>query len=244
MSPYPAGARRPSRPALAAELTGSGAAADGQDPWGDVGARPGGAPSDGTAGHGAAATGSGAEAAWPVVTGTGHGDGPQAGHSSPAEPGSALATSALSRPPWADATPDGREAAKPAVDPLRFIRPAPAGTLTAAFAKAAGVAAATETLNGARERRGRQLHRLAARAAGRAAARRPRLRAEAAGPRLHQTVQAQRSDIDNAIIGLRRGGRRLAARALVTDRARRGPVAERRSPGRPGRGGVAGPAPS
>ena len=102
-------------------------------------------------------------------------------------------------PPWEDATPDGRAAAA-GIDPLSYVPPAPAATLTAAFAKAAGVAAATETLNGARERQavsyigwppGRLATRL--RRAGRAPARKLR----AGDPA--DMAQAQRADIDNAI---------------------------------------------
>ena len=88
----------------------------------------------------------------------------------------------------------------PASIPLSYVPPAPAATLTAAFAKAAGVAAATETLNGARERQalsyvgwppGRLVARL--RRAGRAPAR----KLLAGDPA--DMAQAQRSDIDNAI---------------------------------------------
>ena len=102
-------------------------------------------------------------------------------------------------PPWEDATPDGR-AVDAGIDPLSYVPPAPAATLTAAFAKAAGVAAATETLNGARERQavsyiGWPPGRLAARLrrAGRAPARKLR----AGDPA--DMAQAQRADIDNAI---------------------------------------------
>ena len=102
-------------------------------------------------------------------------------------------------PPWEDATLDGR-AADAGIDPLSYVPPAPAATLTAAFAKAAGVAAATETLNGARERQavsyiGWPPGRLAARLrrAGRAPARKLR----AGDPA--DMAQAQRADIDNAI---------------------------------------------
>jgi GTP-binding protein EngB required for normal cell division len=104
------------------------------------------------------------------------------------------------RPPWDDATADGHGSAAPAFDLTRYVAAAPAAELTAAFAKAAGVAAATETLNGARERRAagylgwppaRLVDRL--RGSGRTPARRL-LASDAAGP-----AQAQRSDIDNAI---------------------------------------------
>ena len=74
----------------------------------------------------------------------------------------------------------------------------PAGTLTAAFAKAAGAAAVTETLNGVRERSaagyiGWPPARLVARLRGEAPAH--KLLASDPG----QAGQAQRSDIDNAI---------------------------------------------
>jgi len=104
------------------------------------------------------------------------------------------------RPPWEDATPEGHGAWASAFDPVMYIPSAPAATLTTAFAKAAGVAAATETLNGARERRaasyidwppGRVAARL--RGAGPASARKLLAGEDADG------AQAQRSDIDNAI---------------------------------------------
>jgi GTP-binding protein EngB required for normal cell division len=103
------------------------------------------------------------------------------------------------RPPWEDATPEGRSA-RAAFDPVMYIPPAPAAELTAAFAKAAGAAAASETLNGARERRaagyigwppGRLAGRL--RGAGPVSARKL-LAGDGA-----DVPQAQRSDIDNAI---------------------------------------------
>jgi hypothetical protein len=81
-----------------------------------------------------------------------------------------------------------------------YIPSGPAATLTTAFAKAAGVAAATETLNGARERRAASyidwpLGRLAARlrGAGPVPARKLLASEDADG------AQAQRSEIDNAI---------------------------------------------
>jgi GTP-binding protein EngB required for normal cell division len=107
---------------------------------------------------------------------------------------------ANSRPPWEDATPEGRDTARPAADPLRYVPPAPAAALTAAFAKAAGVAAATETLNGLRQRQatsyigwppGQLAERLRGAARGPA---RKLLAGDSAG-----TARAQRSDIDNAI---------------------------------------------
>ncbi len=104
------------------------------------------------------------------------------------------------RPPWEDATPYGQGGGAPALDPVMYIPPSPAAALTGAFAKAAGAAAATETLNGARERRaasyiGWPPGRLAARLRGADPTSARRLLAgDGAG-----TTQAQRSDIDNAI---------------------------------------------
>jgi GTP-binding protein EngB required for normal cell division len=103
-----------------------------------------------------------------------------------------------SRPPWEDATPDGNGAEKATEDPAIYVPAGPVGTLTAAFAKAAGAAAATETLNGVRERSaagyiGWPPATLAARLRGQAPA--PKLVAGDSG----HAGQAQRSDIDNAI---------------------------------------------
>jgi GTP-binding protein EngB required for normal cell division len=103
-----------------------------------------------------------------------------------------------SRPPWEDATQDGNGASQAAEDPAIYVPAEPAGTLTAAFAKAAGAAAVTETLNGVRERTaasyiGWPPARLLARLRGEPPA--PKL---AAGD-LGHAGQAQRSDIDNAI---------------------------------------------
>jgi GTP-binding protein EngB required for normal cell division len=105
-----------------------------------------------------------------------------------------------SRPPWEDATPDGRGSPAPALDPVMYIPSGPAATLTTAFAKAAGVAAATETLNGARERQasnyiGWPPGRLAARLRGHGPISARKLLAGDPA----DVVQAQRSDIDNAI---------------------------------------------
>jgi GTP-binding protein EngB required for normal cell division len=47
------------------------------------------------------------------------------------------------RPPWEDATPAGRGSAASALDPVMYIPSGPGAALTTAFAKAAGVAAAT-----------------------------------------------------------------------------------------------------
>ena len=103
------------------------------------------------------------------------------------------------RPPWEDATPDGGNGgAKRAEDPAIYVPAGPAGTLTAAFAKAAGAAAVTETLNGVRERSaagyiGWPPARLAARLRGQAPVQKLLTSDSASGG------QAQRSDIDNAI---------------------------------------------
>ena len=104
------------------------------------------------------------------------------------------------RPPWEDATQDGNGAAKVTEDPATYVPAGPVGALTAAFAKAAGAAAATETLNGVRERSaagyiGWPPARLAARLRGQAPAPAHKLMASAPG----HAGQAQRSDIDNAI---------------------------------------------
>ena len=103
-----------------------------------------------------------------------------------------------SRPPWEDATPGRQRRQQVTEDPAIYVPAEPVGALTAAFAKAAGAAAATETLNGVRERSaasyiGWPPARLAARLRGEAPA--PKL---AAGD-LGHAGQAQRSDIDNAI---------------------------------------------
>jgi GTP-binding protein EngB required for normal cell division len=103
-----------------------------------------------------------------------------------------------SRPPWEDATQDGNGASRVTEDPAIYVPAEPAGELTAAFAKAAGAAAVTETLNGVRERS-------AASYIGWPPARLlDRLRGEPPAPKLaagelDHAGQAQRSDIDNAI---------------------------------------------
>jgi GTP-binding protein EngB required for normal cell division len=102
------------------------------------------------------------------------------------------------RPPWEDATPDGKNTGNGKEDLAMCVPAEPAGVLTASFAKAAGVAAVTETMNGVRERRaaayiGWPPARLAARLRGRAPARKL-LAGEPA-----ESAQAQRSEIDNAI---------------------------------------------
>jgi GTP-binding protein EngB required for normal cell division len=103
-----------------------------------------------------------------------------------------------SRPPWEDATPDGNGVSRVTEDPAIYVPAEPVGVLTAAFAKAAGAAAATETLNGVREGSAARYigwppARLAARLRGEAPA--PKLAAADPG----HVGQAQRSDIDNAI---------------------------------------------
>jgi len=105
-----------------------------------------------------------------------------------------------SRPPWEDATPDGKNVEALGPDPVTYIPTGPAAELTVAFAKAAGVAAATETLNGARESTaagyiGWPPARLAARLRGQDRAPVRKLLAGDSG----DVAQAQRSDIDNAI---------------------------------------------
>jgi GTP-binding protein EngB required for normal cell division len=104
------------------------------------------------------------------------------------------------RPPWEDATPEDHGAGPAVLDPVMYIPSGPATALTNAFAKAAGVAAATETLNGARERRaeafiGWPLGRLAARLRGGGRGPARKLLAGSSA----ESTQAQRSDIDNAI---------------------------------------------
>jgi len=115
-----------------------------------------------------------------------------------AAPVAEVSPAITSRPPWEDATLDGRSAGAPVVDPVTYVPAGPAGTLTTAFAKAAGVTAVTQTLNGVRERSaagyiGWPPARLAGRLRGQPSAR----KAAAADP--GDAAQAQRSDIDNAI---------------------------------------------
>ena len=102
------------------------------------------------------------------------------------------------KPPWEDAMPDGSGAGRRTEDSDMYVPAGPAGMLTAAFAKASGVAAVTETLNGVRERSaahyiGWPPARLAARLRGRKPARKL-LAGDSA-----DAGQAQRPDIDNAI---------------------------------------------
>ena len=106
--------------------------------------------------------------------------------------------SSSARPPWEDATQDGNGTGKSAEDPAIYVPAGPIGALTAAFAKAAGAKAVTETLNGVRERSaagyiGWPPARLVARLRGEAPAH--KLLASDPG----QVGQAQRSDVDNAV---------------------------------------------
>jgi GTP-binding protein EngB required for normal cell division len=139
----------------------------------------------------------------PAEDDPGHGN----GHPAPEDPVTAVSawqpwqTTAApaflsAEPPWEDAPPDGDGAVTAVEDPASYVPAGPAGALTAAFAKAAGVAAVTETLNGLRERRaagyvGWPPARLAARLRGRAPE--PQAADPVAAP------QAQRAEIDNAI---------------------------------------------
>jgi hypothetical protein len=103
-----------------------------------------------------------------------------------------------SRPPWEDASQGGNGAVQVTEDPAIYVPAEPAGELTAAFAKAAGAAAVTETLNGVRE------HSAASYIGWPPARLLARLRGEPPAPKLApadlgHAGQAQRSDIDNAI---------------------------------------------
>jgi len=111
---------------------------------------------------------------------------------------SAAGSAPKSRPPWEDATPDGNGSAVDNQDYAGYVPQGPAATLTAAFAKAAGAEAVTETLHGVRERKaagyiGWPLALLGERLRGRTPAR--KLLAGDSG----EARPAQRSDIDNAI---------------------------------------------
>jgi GTP-binding protein EngB required for normal cell division len=57
----------------------------------------------------------------------------------------------VTRPPWEDAKPEGTLQASQSVDPVAFVPDEPAGTLTEAFAQAAGISAVAQTMAGARE---------------------------------------------------------------------------------------------
>jgi len=141
---------------------------------------------------------------WPDATRGTNPDGPANGRTDGSADWQPWQTSAApakpastARPPWEDATADGHGAG---LDPVMYIPPGPAAVLTTAFAKAAGAAAATETLNSARERRAASYidwppGRLAARLRGAGSASARKLLAGDPA----EVVQAQRSDIDNAI---------------------------------------------
>ena len=108
--------------------------------------------------------------------------------------------SSTARPPWEDATQDGHGTGQPAEDAASYVPAGPARTLTAAFAKAAGVAAVTETLNGVRERSAaRYIAWPPARLAARLRGERPARKLLTADPVESGQAQAQWSDIDNAI---------------------------------------------
>ncbi len=111
----------------------------------------------------------------------------------------AAAPPAPSRPPWEDATPDGIK--RDIVDLSASVPTAPAGQLTEAFARAAGVAAVAQAMASAR---GAQAARLTGWPAARLLRRRgavPALRGGAsAGRQAAEAVgQAQQSEVDNAI---------------------------------------------
>jgi GTP-binding protein EngB required for normal cell division len=108
------------------------------------------------------------------------------------------------KPPWEDATPEGEK--HDSADPVANVPDGPAGVLTAAFVKAAGLTAVAEALAGAREAqaarfvgwpvgrllRGRRDPVRALRAAGGRAGGGKDTVAAAAG-------EAQQSEVDNAI---------------------------------------------
>ena len=111
------------------------------------------------------------------------------------------------RPPWEDATPDGGRGDAADPDPMAYIPPGPAAELDDAFARAAGLSAVTDAMQGVREAQairyvGWPLARLARWRHGRDPVRGLR----AAGSNLEarsiaaaSAGQAQQSDIDNAI---------------------------------------------
>jgi GTP-binding protein EngB required for normal cell division len=160
---------------------------------------------DGDAADDLGAAGQAPSPPWPDATRGTNPDGPANGRtdgSADWQPWQATAAPAqpasTSRPPWEDATADGPGGA--GLNPVMYVPPGPAAVLTTAFAKAAGVAAATETLNSARERRAASFidwppGRLAARLRG--AGPTPARKLLAGDPA--EVPQAQRSDIDNAI---------------------------------------------
>ena len=203
--PPDSAAAKLSASALSGAVAAAGAAAEpalaSRPPW----ERPDG---EGHPGNGAAGDPEGALAvsspAWQDAGTDGTGNGRTTGSAEwqPWQPTAApLADAApvtTSRPPWEDATPDGRSAGASALDPVTFVPAGPAATLTTAFAKAAGVTAVTETLNGVRERSAAgYIGWPPARLAGRLRGQPPARKATAADS--GDTAQAQRSDIDNAI---------------------------------------------
>jgi GTP-binding protein EngB required for normal cell division len=105
------------------------------------------------------------------------------------------------KPPWEDATPDGGD--RGGVDPVANVPEGPATDLTAAFARAAGLAAVAESLGSAREA-------LAARITGWPLARLVRrgrdpvrsLRGSEGSAAANAAGQAQQSEVDNAITTL------------------------------------------
>jgi GTP-binding protein EngB required for normal cell division len=102
------------------------------------------------------------------------------------------------KPPWDDATPDGAEGER--IDPVPFVPDAPAGELSEAFARAAGLAAVAEAQAWAREAQAARFVRWPLGAL----VRRRRdpvstLRDTSASPAAAGAGQAQQSEVDNAI---------------------------------------------
>jgi energy-coupling factor transporter ATP-binding protein EcfA2 len=108
----------------------------------------------------------------------------------------ALAQPAASKPPWEDATPDGPK--RDGADLSTSVPQAPAGQLTEAFARAAGLVAVAQAMASAR---GAQAARLTGWPAGLLLRRRGTLRggASAARQAAEAAGQAQQSEVDNAI---------------------------------------------
>jgi hypothetical protein len=103
-----------------------------------------------------------------------------------------------SKPPWEDATLDGVQGER--IDPVLFIPDAPAGELSGAFARAAGLSAVAEARAGAREAQAARFVRWPLGAL----IRRRRdpvhtLRGALASPAEAGAGQAQQSEVDNAI---------------------------------------------
>jgi GTP-binding protein EngB required for normal cell division len=118
-------------------------------------------------------------------------------------------TPAPSRPPWEDATPDGRRDDAGDPDPVALVPAGPAAELNDAFARAAGLSAVTDAMQGVREAQairyvGWPLARLARWRQGRDPVRGLRAggpHGEARSIAAAAAGQAQQSDIDNAITG-------------------------------------------